>query len=91
MNKQIKELSRKTNTLEPSIIIGKGGITENTVKAIKEHLKNKRLIKVKILGSFIKDKDKKNVFSELAEKTDSEIVQKVGFVVTLHTKEEKDG
>jgi RNA-binding protein len=91
MNKEIKELSRKANTLEPSLIVGKDGIKENTIKAIKEHLKNKRLIKVKILKSFIQDKDKKEVFNEIAEKTNSIIVHKIGFTLTLYTKEGKDG
>ena len=90
MNKELKELSKKANLLEPSIIIGKAGITDNTIKSIKEHLKNKSLIKVKILNTFIKDKDKKQIFSEIAEKTGSILIHKVGFVITLY-KEKKDG
>ena len=48
----------------------------------------KKLIKVKILKTFIQDKDKKDIFNEIAEKTDSKIVHKVGFTVTLFQKQE---
>lgn len=87
MNKQIKELSKKANNLEPSIIIGKKGLTENSIKAMKENLKNKKLIKVKILKSFIGSKNKKDVFRDIAEKAGSIMVKNVGFVITLYKKD----
>jgi RNA-binding protein len=90
MDKEIKRHLSKANLLDPVMAIGKNGITENVIKALKEHLKNKKLIKVKILKNFIQGKDKKDIFNEIAEKTDSNIVHKVGFTVTLYKKEEKN-
>jgi RNA-binding protein len=87
MNKDMKELKARSNLLEPSLIMGKNGLTDNTIKAIKNLLKSKKLIKVKILKSCIEGKDKKELFNEIAKKTDSILVHKVGFVIVLYKKE----
>ncbi len=68
--------------LEPAIIIGKAGITENTIKQIKTIMKKKKVIKVKFLASAIKG-NKKELAKELAEKTNTRIVHTVGFIVVL--------
>ncbi|MEA2036057.1 MAG: YhbY family RNA-binding protein, partial [Nanoarchaeota archaeon] len=66
--------------MEPIIRIGKKGITDNVVSDIKNHLKNRKVIKVKMLRSFFENKDKKLVAKEIAEKTDSILVDTIGFV-----------
>lgn len=68
--------------MEPAIIIGKAGITENTIKQIKEIIKKKKAIKVKFLASAIHG-NKKQLAKELAEKTNTRIVHTVGFIVVL--------
>ncbi len=68
--------------IETSIRIGKAGITENVVKQVKSMLKKKKIIKVKFLPSAVKG-NKNELFKELAEKTNSKIIHKVGFVVVL--------
>jgi len=88
MDKEIKKQLSKVNRLEPSLTIGKNGLTENVIKGLKQHLKNRKLIKVKILRSFIKEQDKKQLFNEIAEKTGSKIVNTVGFTVTLFQQQE---
>jgi len=79
-----KELKEKAKPIEPMIRIGKNGLTENAVKEIKKHLKKKKLVKVKLLKSFISDKNKKQVANDVAEKTQSMLVDSVGFVVVLY-------
>lgn len=79
-----KELKQKAKSLEPSIRIGKSGLTESIIDEIKIHLKNKKLVKVKLLKSSIQGKDKKAVARELAEKTNSILVDRVGFIVVLY-------
>ena len=79
-------LKRQARVLETTIRIGKSGITEGVVKEIKKQLGRKKLIKIKCLKSFIAKKDKKAVAAELAEKTGSEIIHQVGFVIVLHKK-----
>ncbi len=70
------------HAMQPSIRIGKSGITDNVVKQIIAIIKKKKVIKVKFLPSAIKD-DKKALVNELAEKTHTRIIHKVGFIVVL--------
>ena len=78
-----KKLLEKIHLLEPIIKIGKNGLTENAVNDIKTHLKNRKLIKVKLLRTFIQGKDRKKIAGKLAKKTNSKLIQQVGFVVVL--------
>ncbi len=79
-----KELLEKTNLLKPVLRIGKNGLTENVIKELKNQLKKKKLIKVKLLKSFIEGKDKKKIAKEIANKTNSTIIQQIGFVVVMY-------
>ena len=78
------QLKEKAKTLEPVIRIGKNGFTENTIKEIKKQLNKKKLIKVKLLKAFISEKNKKEVAKEIAQKTNSQLINLVGFVVILY-------
>lgn len=81
MNKTLKE---KAKLLEPALRIGKMGITENQVSAIRKLLEKKNLVKIKFLKSFINGKDKKRMALELAEKTESVLIDQVGHVAVLY-------
>ena len=78
------ELKEKAKTLEPVIRIGKNGLTESTIKEIKKQLNKKKLIKVKLLKAFINNKNKKEVAKEIAKKTNSRLIDLVGFVIVLY-------
>ena len=77
------KLLGKIHALEPIVKIGKNGLTENVINDIKTHLKNRNLIKVKLLRTFIQGKDKKEIAKDIANKTNSKVIQQVGFVVVL--------
>ena len=87
----MKSLLSQINHLKPIIRIGKNGLTESSINDIKFHLKKRKIIKVRLLKSFINDKDKKELAKEMALKTGSDLIKQVGFVVTLIEKEEKNG
>jgi len=78
------QLKEKAKTLEPVIRIGKNGFTESTIKEIKKQLNKKKLIKVKLLRAFINNRNKKEAAKEIAEKTSSQLIYMVGFVVVLY-------
>ena len=78
-----KELKQKAKSLEPSVRIGKSGLTESIINEIKIQLEKKNLVKVKFLKAFIQGRDKKELAMELAEKTGSTLIDKVGFVAVL--------
>jgi RNA-binding protein len=79
-----KELKSKAMLLEPIINIGKGGLTDSVIEEIKVQLKRKKLIKVKFLKSALIKKDKKELAQELVDKTNAQLIHKVGFVVILY-------
>ncbi len=82
----IKLLRARAKTLEPLVRIGKQGITDSIVAEIKQQLKKKKLIKIKILSNLAKKADKKALVQELADKTDAIVVEQVGFVAVLYKK-----
>jgi|TARA_B100002003_G_scaffold205896_1_gene199481 RNA-binding protein len=86
MNKKILEQAK---LLEPIVRIGKNGLTDSMVKELKLHLKKRKLIKVKLLRSFIGENNRKELVKEIADKTDSNIIQQIGFVVVLGEKNDR--
>jgi RNA-binding protein len=81
---KLKEMKSKAMLLKPMVRIGKAGLTDGLIKEINNHLKKKKLIKVKFLKSFMESKEKKQAVQELVEKTNSVLVRKVGFTATLY-------
>lgn len=65
--------------------IGKDGLTDNVIKQAIVLLKKHKTIKARFFASAI-DGNKKALATELAEKTNSTIVHRVGFVVVLSRK-----
>ncbi len=86
MDKKTKEQKRIGNTLKPSIIIGKNGLNEESIKLIKNELKKCSLVKIKMLPTFIEEKDKKQVAKDMAEKTNLKLVELKGFTIILARK-----
>ena len=68
-----------------TILRQRGKIASKVAQLEKNvNVKDKKIMKVKLLKSFIAGKDKKSIAKELAEKTKSEVVQVVGFTITLY-------
>ena len=87
---RIKKLRDTARKLEPVIWIGKNGITPSVVEETRKQLKKKGLIKVKFLKSAIENRDRKELAKEIAEKTNSMLIDKVGFVAVLYREIERD-
>jgi len=72
-----------TGDIPVTLHVGKSGITEALIEELKEQIRVKRVVKVKMLRS---SGDRKVVAAELAEKTESELVEVRGFTVVLKRK-----
>jgi len=81
-----KRLREKAKSIQPILRIGKSGLTENVIKEIKRQLKKRNLIKIKLLKSAAQRDSRKKFAKELAQRTDSELIQQVGFVIVLKKK-----
>jgi RNA-binding protein len=73
-------LKARAHSLEPSVQVGHGGLTDGVATEIDRALKARELIKVKILA----ERDDRDAIAEaIAARTESAIVQQVGKVVVL--------
>ncbi len=77
-------LRNKAKNLQVSVRIGKYGINQATVNEINRQLKNKKLIKIKLLKNA--NLEAKEAAEELAMKTNSRLVDRVGRVIVLYKK-----
>ena len=74
--------------MEPTAQVGKNGISDTLIKQIDDQLEARELIKVTVLQN--SELDAKAVANDLAEATKAEVVQVLGFKITLYRVSKKD-
>ncbi len=84
IKKQDNRIKEKAKAIKPQVWIGKNGLTEQVIEQIKKLLKKRRILKIKLLKSFLEKNNKKHAAKKLAELTESEVVDSTGFVVVLY-------
>ena len=73
-------LKARAHSLEPSVVVGHGGVTDGVAAEVDRALHARELIKVKILA----ERDEREAIAAvISTRTDSAIVQQVGKVVVL--------
>jgi RNA-binding protein len=78
---QLRRLKSLGQRLDPLVHVGKGGLTEALVASVDSALADHELIKVKFDA---RKEEKKTLAPELAARTGSHVVQRVGNVVVLY-------
>jgi RNA-binding protein len=74
--KQIAHLRGQAHSINPVVMIGNNGLTDNIIKEIELNLNVHELIKVQVAGD---DRDaRKAMFLEIAEKTSALAVHHIG-------------
>ena len=81
----LKDLKAKAHHLNPSVQVGKEGITDAVREEITTQVKRKRMIKVRLLA-VAKDEPIKEIGQKLAESCGAVLVQCIGNTITLHKK-----
>ncbi len=81
---KLYKLKSEASKLSPIINIGKNGVTDSVVEELKKHIKANRLVKVKVLKSAEAEKDLKAIAEELAERSQSTLVEVRGRTVVLY-------
>ena len=84
--KTAKELRKAAKSLGPMIRIGKEGVKESSISEIMKALKNRKLIKIKILKSIKAEKEA--IIHQIIQKTGARLVEKVGNVVVIYRESE---
>ncbi|MEW6622615.1 MAG: ribosome assembly RNA-binding protein YhbY [Bacillota bacterium] len=85
--KQKRYLRALGTEMEPIVHIGKGGINENLLKQVVEGLEARELIKVRLLPN--SEYEVAEIALDIAEKTEAELVQKIGRNFLLYKKSTK--
>lgn len=80
--KQKRYLRSLAVNLKPVVIIGKDGVSANLIDSIDVALEAHELIKIKVLETF--DADLNELASDLAEVSDSYLIQKMGRTILLY-------
>jgi len=86
--KQKRFLRSEAHHLKPIFQVGKTGVNENMIAQIAEALEKRELLKVSVLQNCIEDKE--IVADQLAEGTESEIVQIIGNNIVLYKESEEN-
>ncbi len=81
-SKQRAYLRSLAQNIDAIFQVGKNGINDNQIKQIIDALEARELIKITVLDST--SGDKKEIANELAEKTESDVVQVIGKKITLY-------
>lgn len=80
--KQKRFLRGKAHDLSPIFQVGKIGVNDNMIVQINEALEKRELIKVQILQNCMEEKE--DVATEIADRTEADIVQVIGNVIILY-------
>jgi RNA-binding protein len=76
-----KQLVKLGSTIDPTVHVGKEGLTEGIVNEIKTQIKRHKLIKVRVLPAA--GMDMSAVAEELAQSTGAKVVDTRGFTIVL--------
>lgn len=87
-SKQRAYLRGLANTIDAIFQIGKSGISDNLITQLSDALEARELIKVSVLETA--PADAKTLGVEIAEATNSTLVQTVGNKITLYRPRKKD-
>jgi len=80
-NPQIRKFKSAAQLMQPSLKIGKAGLSDGFVRTVSEELDRHELVKIK----FVEFKEeKKSLAPLLAGKTASHLIMRVGNVMVLH-------
>ena len=87
-SKQRAELRSEANTLETTLMVGKGGVTENMVKSLHEALEARELIKINILQNA--EDEPWDLIENLADLLDAVPVAVIGRKAILYRRSSRD-
>ena len=87
-SKQRAYLRSIAQNLEPIFQVGKNGVNDNQITQLIDALEAREIIKITLLDST--PADKHSIADEIAERTNSDIVQLIGRKLTIYRKSTKN-
>ena len=83
-SKMKRRIKREMNVEKPTVWVGKEGATTQILNEISRQLEKKKMVKVKMLKTALKDEDAKNTASKVAQQTESILVDVRGHTFILY-------
>ena len=80
MKAGIHKLKAKSTEIDATIWIGKNGLTDSVVRELKDQLKSKRFVKVKILKNAVEGIPRNRIARELQEHSGAKLLEVKGGV-----------
>jgi len=80
MKAGINKLKAKSTEIDATIWIGKNGLTDSVVRELKDQLKSKRFVKVKILKIAVEGIPRNRIARELEEHSGAKLLEVKGGV-----------
>ncbi|MEO7300333.1 MAG: YhbY family RNA-binding protein [Verrucomicrobiota bacterium] len=80
-NAQVRKFKAAAQHLEPILKIGKAGLSDGFVQSVSDALAQHKLVKIKFADF---KEQKKELAPQLAERTFSHLIMRVGNVMVLH-------
>ncbi len=77
----MKDVKRVGHGLRPTVHVGKEGVTDTLIEEIAKQVKNRKVVKVRLLPSV--EDDRKLVAEDLAKRSNSVLIEVVGHTVLL--------
>lgn len=87
--RQRLRIKREMAEEKPTIWIGKNGVTEEIIKEASNQLEKNQVVKIKILKNILKSENAEALARELAEKTESTLIEVRGHSLTLYRVKKK--
>jgi len=83
-SKMKRRIKRELNVEKPTVWVGKEGATPQILNEISRQLEKKKMVKVKMLKTALKDGDAKNIASKIAQQTESVLIDVRGHTLILY-------
>jgi len=80
-NSQLRKFKAAAQRLDPMLKVGKAGLSEGFIRSVDAALAQHDLVKIKFAGF---KEQKKQLAPQLAERTASHLIMRVGNVLVLH-------
>ena len=90
-SKMKRRIKRELNVEKPTVWVGKEGATPQILNEISRQLEKKKMVKVKMLKTALKDENAKKVASKVAQQTESILVDVRGHTFILYKNKKRKG
>ena len=88
---RLRRLKAESRVIEPTIWIGKEGLSQQLIQHVQNQLKARELVKVKLQKSALTDSETESVAEKTLGATGSILVDVMGHTFTLYKKKSESG